>query len=130
MLYPIQNNTAIKKHGSSETTANIFTVSPGSEIKILGPLDFHDLARIIAAGSTLALIGLTCGGVHYPWGDAHVLGPLITGLALIGAFFVYEFFFYRYDSESQRTQDASTEKLMHPATFPLDILNNRTSAFA
>ncbi|KAK5991353.1 Transmembrane-like protein [Cladobotryum mycophilum] len=42
-----------------EWLLNILPVSSGSEIKILGPLNFHDLARIIAAGSTLISVVLS-----------------------------------------------------------------------
>jgi hypothetical protein len=38
---------------------NAPAVSPGSEIKIAGPLNFHDLARVIAAGSTLIAVVLS-----------------------------------------------------------------------
>ncbi|EHK20875.1 uncharacterized protein TRIVIDRAFT_15638, partial [Trichoderma virens Gv29-8] len=34
-------------------------VSPGSEIKIAGPLNFHDLARVISAGCTLIAVVLS-----------------------------------------------------------------------
>lgn len=45
---------------------------------------------IIIAGTTLALIGLTWGGVAYKWTSAHTLATMIIGLVLMGAFFVYE----------------------------------------
>ncbi|KAH9933591.1 iron permease [Epithele typhae] len=64
---------------------------------------------IIIAGTTLALVALTWGGIRYPWSSAHVLAPLILGFLLIFLFFVYEAFFAK-----------------HPA-LPLDILANRTS---
>lgn len=39
--------------------ANALAVSPGSEIKIAGPLNFHDLARVISAGCTLIAVVLS-----------------------------------------------------------------------
>ncbi|KAI0751820.1 MFS general substrate transporter [Daedaleopsis nitida] len=82
---------------------------------------------LIAAGSTLTLIGLTWGGVHYPWASVHVLAPLAIGVVLIGTFIAYEYFLCR--KESQQANIASSDKLMHPATLPLDILSHRTSTF-
>ncbi|KAI0637536.1 iron permease [Trametes polyzona] len=67
---------------------------------------------LMAAGTTLALLGLTWGGIHYPWDSAHVLVPLVLGLFLMGLFFVYE--------------------ITIPAepTLPLEVIANRTSASA
>ncbi|KOS20487.1 Transmembrane protein 184-like protein [Escovopsis weberi] len=41
------------------STLEEMMISPGSEVKIAGPLNFHDLARIIAAGSTLISVVLS-----------------------------------------------------------------------
>ncbi|EIW60814.1 iron permease [Trametes versicolor FP-101664 SS1] len=64
---------------------------------------------LIIAGTTLALIALTWGGITYPWTNAHVLAPLILGGALIVAFLAYEM------------------SVPREPTVPLDILKNRTS---
>ena len=64
---------------------------------------------IIIAGTTLAILGLTWGGVSYPWKSSHVLAPLILGLALVGAFVWYE---------------ATVPKA---PTIPFKVLTNRTS---
>ncbi|KAF9072607.1 iron permease [Rhodocollybia butyracea] len=64
---------------------------------------------IIIGGTTLAVIGLTWGGIAFPWNSAHVLAPLITGFVLVGAFLLYEF-------------TIPTEP-----TIPFDILSNGTS---
>ncbi|KAH9847848.1 MFS multidrug transporter [Lenzites betulinus] len=64
---------------------------------------------IIVAGTTLALIALTWGGITYPWVSTHVLAPLIIGGALIVAFFVYE------------------TCVPREPTLPLDVIKNRTS---
>ncbi|KAI0636269.1 MFS multidrug transporter [Trametes polyzona] len=64
---------------------------------------------IIVAGTTLALIALTWGGITYPWISTHVLAPLIIGGVLIVSFFLYETFVPR------------------EPTLPLDVIKNRTS---
>ncbi|KAI9067692.1 MFS multidrug transporter [Trametes sanguinea] len=64
---------------------------------------------IIIAGTTLALIALTWGGVTYPWSSAHVLALLIIGAILIAVFFVYEAF------------------VPPEPTIPFVIMKNRTS---
>ena len=63
----------------------------------------------MAAGSVLALYGLTVGGIQYPWTSGHVLVPLIVGISLILIFFLYE--------------------VLVPAepTLPSEVLANRTS---
>ncbi|KAI0327038.1 iron permease [Cubamyces sp. BRFM 1775] len=64
---------------------------------------------IIIAGTTLALLALTWGGIRYPWSSAHVLAPLILGGVLILTFFVYEHY------------------VPIEPTTPLDILQNWTA---
>ena len=64
---------------------------------------------IIMSGSSLAIIGLTWGGVRYPWHSAEVLSLLLIGCALIISFVVYE---------------ATVPK--HP-TIPFKVLTNRTT---
>ena len=66
----------------------------------------------MVAGSTLTLIGLTWGGIHYPWSSVHVLVPLILGIALMAIFVVYECV------------------IVAEPTMPLDILSNRTTLSA
>jgi hypothetical protein len=44
---------------------------------------------IFIAGCVLFLIGLSWGGVTYPWQSPEVLATLIVGIALVAAFFVY-----------------------------------------
>lgn len=61
------------------------------------------------AGSALAVVGLTFGGVRFPWSSAQVLAPLIVGLALIVGFMVYE------------------GKIPKEPTIPWEVLANRTS---
>ena len=67
---------------------------------------------IIIAGTTLALIGLTWGGVAYAWTSAHTLATLVPGLVLMGAFFVYEWLV---------PQDPS---------IPWEVVSNRTTVSA
>ncbi|CDO77989.1 hypothetical protein BN946_scf184673.g1 [Trametes cinnabarina] len=63
----------------------------------------------IIIGTTLALIGLTWGGIAFPWNSTHVLAPLIIGAVFLGIFFIYEFL------------------VPKEPTLPLDIMANRTS---
>lgn len=64
---------------------------------------------IIIVGTTLAIIGLTWGGVRYPWKSAQVLAPLLIGVVLMLAFVAYE---------------ANVPKV---PTIPFKILTNRTT---
>ncbi|TBU25225.1 iron permease [Dichomitus squalens] len=73
-----------------------------SRIDLLGNI-------IIIAGTTLALVAVTWGGIAFPWDSAHVLAPLIIGFVFIALFFVYETFGPK------------------DPTLPFDILSNRTS---
>ncbi|RPD55107.1 iron permease [Lentinus tigrinus ALCF2SS1-6] len=73
---------------------------------------------LIAAGSSLTLIGLVWGGVHYPWNSAHVLGPLISGVVLMAAFFFYEYMLFgRSTSEGKTGNNTSSATLPFVATF-------------
>ncbi|KAJ6610190.1 MFS general substrate transporter [Mycena sp. CBHHK59/15] len=64
---------------------------------------------LVVVGTTLAIIGLTWGGIQYPWGSAHVLAPLIIGIFLLAVFVVYE------------------AKVPSEPTIPYDVLSNRTT---
>ncbi|THH00030.1 hypothetical protein EW026_g2414 [Hermanssonia centrifuga] len=64
---------------------------------------------IVIAGSTLAIVGLTFGGIQFPWVSAQVLAPLIVGLALIGVFLLYE------------------GKIPREPAIPWEVLSNRTT---
>ncbi|KAH8833360.1 major facilitator superfamily domain-containing protein [Flagelloscypha sp. PMI_526] len=68
---------------------------------------------IVITGITLSNIGLAWAGVRYPWTDAHVLAPLIVGLALIVVFLAHQKFVAKFP------------------TVPWDVLSDRTvlSAF-
>ncbi|KAH9962027.1 major facilitator superfamily domain-containing protein [Lactifluus volemus] len=58
----------------------------------LSKMDF--IGNILITGSiTSVVIGLTWGGVRYPWSSSHVLVPLIFGLVGLGLFVIYEFYF-------------------------------------
>ena len=43
--------------------------------------------------TTSVVIGLTWGGVRYPWSSARVLSPLVIGLVGLGVFMIYEIYF-------------------------------------
>ncbi|KAL4246492.1 MFS transporter superfamily protein [Abortiporus biennis] len=64
---------------------------------------------LIIGSSAAAVIGLTWGGVKYPWTSWHTLVPLIIGLVGIVVFVIYEF-------------TLATEPIVPPA-----LLSNRTS---
>lgn len=51
---------------------------------------------IIAASSTTLVIGLSWGGVRYPWGSYQVLVPLVCGAVGMIAFTLYEAFIAKY----------------------------------
>ena len=82
---------------------------------------------LIVGSSTSAILGLTWGGVAYPWVSANVLVPLVLGLVGIGAFLVYEARYAKhplvsflhssplYHTDALRTQ------------VPWSIVSNRTS---
>ncbi|TBU37707.1 major facilitator superfamily domain-containing protein [Dichomitus squalens] len=84
---------------------------PGSVREKLSRLDVTG-NLIIIIGTTLALIGLTWGGVAYKWSDAHTLATLIIGFVFIGLFFVYEWL------------------VPKEASIPWDVVSNRTSVSA
>jgi len=51
------------------------------------------IGNVLVIGSTTSVvIGLTWGGVRYPWSSAHVLSPLVIGLIGLGVFIVYEIY--------------------------------------
>lgn len=64
---------------------------------------------IVIAGSTLAIVGLTFGGIRFPWSSTQVLVPLVLGLFLVCAFLLYE------------------AKIPREPTIPWEVLANRTS---
>jgi MFS family permease len=57
----------------------------------LSTIDYGGTALFIF-GAGLLILGVTWGGVHYPWTSAHVLAPLVIGAVLFISFFVYEYF--------------------------------------
>ena len=55
---------------------------------------FDCRGNVLVTGSTTSVvIGLTWGGVRYPWSSAHVLSPLIIGLLGLCVFVIYEIYF-------------------------------------
>ncbi|KAE9383729.1 iron permease [Gymnopus androsaceus JB14] len=83
---------------------------PGSFREKLARIDTFGNA-IVIIGTTLAIIGLTWGGIAFPWSSAHVLAPLVIGFVLVGVFLLYEF------------------KVPTEPTIPYDILSNRVSLY-
>ncbi|KAF7369378.1 Efflux pump FUS6 [Mycena venus] len=64
---------------------------------------------LLIAGAILSNISLTWAGVRYAWSDVHVLAPLMTALALMFAFVIYEKYFPTVP------------------TMPWDVVTNRTA---
>ncbi|KAF8514423.1 iron permease [Hysterangium stoloniferum] len=64
---------------------------------------------IVVGSSTAALLGLTWGGVRFPWSSVQVLTPFILGIVGLLAFILYEI------------------KVPTEPTVPLRIIANRTS---
>ncbi|KAH8646363.1 MFS multidrug transporter-like protein [Xylariales sp. PMI_506] len=58
------------------------------------------------AGMILFMAGLQWGGYQYPWKSAHVLVPLILGIALLAAFVTWEAFFAEYPMFPRRLNQA------------------------
>ncbi|KAG9016030.1 hypothetical protein FRB90_003791 [Tulasnella sp. 427] len=73
-------------------------------------MDWIGNAMIILA-TTLTVVALTWAGVKHPWSSYQVLVPLILGLVLTGAFFVYE------------------AKFAIEPVVPWELVNNRTAFF-
>ncbi|KAI9510085.1 major facilitator superfamily domain-containing protein [Russula earlei] len=49
------------------------------------------IGNVLVTGSTTSVvIGLTWGGITYPWSSAHVLSPLVIGLVGLCVFIIYE----------------------------------------
>ncbi|KAJ7701234.1 iron permease [Mycena rosella] len=80
----------------------------GSIREKLGQVDWVGNG-IVVVGTGLAIIGMTWGGIRYPWSSVEVLAPLIIGLSLLVVFAVYE------------------AKVPTRPTIPLDVISNRTS---
>ncbi|GAA5833067.1 hypothetical protein JCM11251_006502 [Rhodosporidiobolus azoricus] len=73
-------------------------------------LEQMDYANVLfVASATSTILGLTWGGVTYPWSSYRVLVPLILGIAGMVAFLYIERTFVKYP------------------TVPFDILTHRTS---
>lgn len=47
-------------------------------------------AILLVSGATLFIVGLNLGGGQFRGADGHVLGPLVSGLAVLIAFGAYE----------------------------------------
>jgi MFS family permease len=81
---------------------------PGSVLSKLARIDWFG-NFLVVAGATMAMTGLTFGGIRFPWTSAQVLVPLILGLATLAGFFVYE------------------ARVPEEPSIPWEVVNNRTS---
>ncbi|KAN0135470.1 MFS general substrate transporter [Lactarius tabidus] len=62
---------------------------PATLSEKLSKIDF--VGNILITGSTTSVvIGLTWGGIQYPWSSASVLVPLVLGLVGLASFILYE----------------------------------------
>ena len=62
--------------------------------RVLQRSHFGCRGNILVTGSTTSVvIGLTWGGVQYPWSSGRVLSPLIIGLLGLCIFVIYEIYF-------------------------------------
>ncbi|KAL8783684.1 MAG: hypothetical protein Q9195_009309 [Heterodermia aff. obscurata] len=66
-----------------------------SRMQVLKQVDFVG-GFLSISGMLLFMAGLQWGGYQYRWKSAHVLAPLLIGVALIAAFFVWEWKFAKY----------------------------------
>ena len=48
---------------------------------------------LIIVSTTSIVVGLTWGGIRYPWLSTHVLSPLVVGFIGLGGFIIYEIYF-------------------------------------
>ncbi|KAJ1335655.1 Fungal trichothecene efflux pump (TRI12) [Microdochium nivale] len=55
-------------------------------------LDYIGITLFVS-GCVLFLVGLSWGGIAYPWVSGHVLGTLISGIVILIIFAVYETYF-------------------------------------
>ncbi|KAJ6482029.1 major facilitator superfamily domain-containing protein [Mycena vitilis] len=62
---------------------------PGTLREKFARIDYLGNILVVAA-TTSTIIGLTWGGIQFPWGSAHVLVPLIIGILGLVGFLVYE----------------------------------------
>lgn len=82
---------------------------------------------LLIIGTILTNISLTWAGVHYAWLDIRVLAPLISGLALMVAFVVYEKYIptmptMHWDVVSNRTALASLVATFFSGITSISIL--------
>ncbi|KAL8965103.1 MAG: hypothetical protein Q9183_004028 [Haloplaca sp. 2 TL-2023] len=66
-----------------------------SRMQVLKRIDFVG-GFLSIAGMLLFMAGFQWGGYQYPWGSAHVLAPLLIGVALLVTFCVWEWKFAKY----------------------------------
>ncbi|KAJ7836921.1 iron permease [Mycena olivaceomarginata] len=82
---------------------------------------------LLIIGTILTNISLTWAGVHYAWIDIRVLAPLISGLALMVAFVIYEKYIptmptMHWDVVSNRTALASLVATFFSGITSISIL--------
>jgi len=91
-------------------THHLTRIDRRSLITGLATIDIGGIILFIF-GTGLLILGLTWGGVTYPWNSVHVLCPLIIGGVLFILFFVYE---YLHEPGKPLARIFATQKPMVP----------------
>lgn len=73
-------------------------------------LDFCGIFLYVS-GCALFLIGLSWGGVQYPWASAQTLCTLLVGVALIVAFVVYGKYQYPFNSSQEYNTNSCRQRV-------------------
>ncbi|EMC94822.1 hypothetical protein BAUCODRAFT_74239 [Baudoinia panamericana UAMH 10762] len=88
-----------------------------SRKEVLAQIDYVG-GILSVAGMLLFMMGMQWGGYQYPWKSAHVLVPLILGIALLVAFFLWEAYGAKYPMFPKRLrQDPRILSLTLVITF-------------
>lgn len=82
---------------------------------------------LVIASSSSTVIGLTWGGVKFPWASAHVLVPLIVGLLGLIGFMAYEATLARVPLVRRNLSYHDIGVFYTLSQVPIALISNRTS---
>ncbi|RYP58669.1 hypothetical protein DL769_008845 [Monosporascus sp. CRB-8-3] len=103
--------------GAAVAGSLIFIALPGVDGGVIKKSLFRRVdfmgSLLSVGGAVMMIYGLQTGGAEYPWGDAQIIGTIVTGGIAVILFFTYEFLLTRQG-------DAS---VIEPV-FPLRLLKN------
>jgi len=68
---------------------------------------------LIVSSASAVVIGLTWGGVTYPWSSPHVIVPLVLGLLGVAGFFYYERTFAEHPIVSEKCFRLVSRRAVH-----------------